>query len=275
MSANCEYYESLMSRMLDGDLLPQETELLREHTRICKSCRTLCAAFSGMTLSLRDDLAEPPEGLHEAVMYKVKTTATAQYLSAVFEKAVSEQPERPVRRKKRWLPTVIAACLVLVIGVSVFSGRGKSADTAETAAAPASYSRENGAAMMAESAVFDVAAKEEGAAEDAAPMEPAAPAAEPAEAETQMAAAGTAQGYAVTDPATVPEGAEAAFEALLTDAGYFPEGELHAFYYAEHRGVIYEFLTDEAETLLLWRDAAEGSPLLSQSSADDLRAIFE
>lgn len=279
MSANCEYYESLMSRMLDSDLLPQETELLREHIRICKNCRTLCAAFSGITLSLRDDLVEPPMGLADAVMSRIRTAEAEKALETEppAEEPVPLPRTRKTPAKMRWMPTVIAACLVLVIGVGAVAsmGRGKSADTAESAA----YSRLTGtenaapaaadpAPMMEESAVFDMAVAEE----DAAPMEPAAPAPEAAEAET---AGGTVQGYTVNDPAFVPEGSEAAFEALLTDAGYFPEGSLHVFYYVEHRGVIYEFMTDESEEHLLWRDAAEGFPLLSQSSFADLWAIFK
>ena len=271
MNTNCEYYESLMSRMLDDDLLPQEFALLEEHTRTCRSCGAQGAAYYTMQRAMQDDPEEPPAELHGAIMHKVKVDATASFLESVFEKAISEPPAQPVRRKKRWMPTVIAACLVLVIGVSVFSGRGKSADTAETEA----FSAERNAAeapaamMVEESAVMDTAA-----GSDAAPMEPAAPAPEAEEGEAEMET-GAVQGYTLSDPAFVPEGSEAAFEALLTDAGYMPEGELHAFWYVEHRGVIYEFMTNEAETLLLWRDAAEGSPLLSQSSFDDLWAIFK
>ena len=273
MSANCEYYESLMSRMLDSDLLPQEPELLREHIRTCKSCRTLCAAFSGMTLSLRDDLVEPPMGLADAVMSRIRTEEAEKALEteAPAEEPVPLPRTRKTPAKMRWMPTVIAACLVLVIGVGALSGRGKSADTAEAEAAPAAG--EPAAMMMTESAAFDMAAATNGSAkataEEAAPME-AAPEAQ--EAET---AGGTVQGYTVNDPAFVPEGSEAAFEALLTDAGYFPERSLHVFYYVEHRGVIYEFMTDESEEYLLWRDAAEGFPLLSQSSFADLWAIFK
>jgi len=284
MSANCEYYESLMSRMLDSDLLPQETELLREHIRTCKSCRTLCAAFSGMTLSLRDDLVEPPMGLADAVMSRIRTEEAEK----APETDIPEKEPVPLPRtrttpaKMRWMPTVFAACLVLVIGVGAVAsmGRGKSADTAESAAYSRLTEAQNAAPaaaepapMMEESAVFDMAVAEESAMEeDTAPMEPAAPAPEAAEAET---AGGTVQGYTVNDPAFVPEGSEAAFEALLTDAGYMPEGTLRVFYYVEHRGVIYEFMTDESEEYLLWRDAAEGFPLLSQSSAHDLWAIFK
>ena len=269
MSANCEYYETLISRMLDDDLPPQETELLREHIRTCKSCRTLCAAFSGISLSLRDDLMEPPANFRELVMHKVKVDATSLFLASVFEQTLNAPPAQPDRPKKRWKPTLIAACLVLVIGVVVVSspGRRKSADTAETAAySSVTEAQQNAAPAAAESAAFDTAVAEEGEPEEAAPMEPAAP---------EAAAAGTVQGYTVTNPAFVPEGSEAAFEALLTDAGHFPEGNLHVFYYVEHRGVIYEFMTDESEECLLWRDAAEGSPTLSQSSFDDLWAIFK
>ena len=285
MSANCEYYDSLMSRMLDGALLNAETDALRDHIRTCKSCRTLCAAFSGMTLSLRDDLVEAPQGLAASVMGRIRTYEAERALEAdePMEEPVPLSRKSRVSPKKRWMPTVIAACLVLVIGVGAVSalsqGGAKSADTAETAAysrmteagsnaaeAPAAGETE---AMMEEFAAFDMAVTEE-----SAPME----AAEPAEAETTAATSdGSAavQGYTLNDPAFVPEGSEEAFQALLTDAGYMPEASLHVFYYVEHRGVIYEFMTDENQEYLLWRDAAEGFPTLSQSSFDDLWAIFK
>ena len=288
MSTSCEYYESLMSRMLDGDLLKQETDLLREHIRTCKSCRTLCAAFSGMTLSLRDDLVDVPADLAASVMSRIRTFEAEKALEAEepVEEPIPLSRKSRVSPKKRWMPTVIAACLVLVIGVGAVSalGRGggrKSADSAETAA----YSRVTGTdanaaeapaagepqAMMEESAAFELA---EAVMDEAAPMEPAAP--ETTEAETTaLTESGPVQGYTLSDPAFVPEGSEAAFEALLTDAGHMPEGSLHVFYYVEHRGVIYEFMTDESEQCLLWRDAAEGFPTLSQSSFDDLWAIFK
>ena len=276
MSANCEYYESLMSRMLDGDLLNAESDALRDHIRTCKSCRTLCIAFCGMTLSLRRDLADAPAELSGSVMSRIRTWEAEQALEAdePMEDPVPLSRERRVSPKKRWMPTVIAACLVLVIGVGaasalVQSGK-KSADTADMAAYSRTAETESNAAeapaAMAESAAFDMAkaAAEEGEAEAAEPME-AAP----------EAALGTAQGYTLSDPAFVPEGLEADFEALLSDAGSLPETSLHVFFYVEHRGVIYEFMTDENEEYLLWRDAAEGFPTLSQGSFDDLWAIFK
>lgn len=299
MSANCEYYESLMSRMLDGDLLPAETDVLREHIRTCKSCRTLCAAFSGMTLSLRDDLVDVPVDLSAAVMGRIRTFEAEKALEA-DEPAEEPVPfSRPrasrVSPKKRWVPTVIAACLVLVIGVGAVSalGRGgaKSAETAADSAEMAAYSRtaesntaaqgtsqtleaaEAPAAMAEESVAFDMASGTTNAEEGA--VEPAASAPEAAEAETAAAESGGVQGYTLNDPAFVPEGSETAFEALLTDGGAIPAASLHVFYYVEHRGVIYEFMTDENEECLIWRDAAEGFPTLSQSSFDDLWAIFK
>ena len=34
--------------------------------------------------------------------------------------------------------------------------------------------------------------------------------------------------------------------------------------------MIYEFLTDDAEDILLWQDAAEGVPIQSPGTVDDL-----
>lgn len=287
MSANCEYYESLMSRMLDGDLLPAETEALREHIRTCKSCRTLCAAFSSITISLRDDLVDVPVDLSAAVMGRIRTLEAEKALEAEEPIEAPIPLSRPrasrVSPKKRWLPTVIAACLVLVIGVGAVSdlGRGgaKSAMTAADTAEMAAYSR---TAETESNASRTTALTMESAEEPAAMMEEAAPEMVEAVPETETAAAeggavqgGAVQGYTLNDPAFVPDGSEAAFEALLDDAGALPATGFHVFYYVEHRGVIYEFMTDENEECLIWRDAAEGFPTLSTHSFDDLWAIFK
>ena len=302
MSANCEYYQELMSRMLDGDLLDAETAALREHIRTCPECQALCAAFSSMTLSLREDEIEPPVSLVEGVMSRIRDYEAEL---AFAQPVPSETPEpMPLLRASRSVHTrkknralrsaLVAACLVLVVGVgavATFTGRGGSADSAE---APAVYNR--AAADMAESAAgIPEFAAEEAEMEAAAaapmalaeeapaapePMEPAeeAPAADAETYDTQAAAedSGAAvTGYTLSAPAFVPAGSEAAFDRLISEGGAIPQLNYHAFFYVEHNGVIYEFLTDDNEEYLLWRDAAEGFPTLSQSTFDDLWAIFK
>lgn len=296
MSASCEYYESLMSRMLDGDLLPAETDALRDHIRTCQRCGRLCLAFSSMTLSLRDDLAEPPAGLGDSVMARIRTWEAEQALESddplpQAEPVAEYRPRagRTHKPKNRWLPTAVAACLIVIIGgTAVFSlGRGgsKAAETADRAENTASYSLQTAAdggdlPQPAAEAAGTAVGPEMGARaeepEAAAPYGPELEAAEAEEAPMEEAAdEETAAGYDLSNPAAVPEGTEAAFEALLTDAGTMPPASFHAFYAVEYRGVIYEFMTDEGEEYLLWRDAAEGLPTLSQSSFDDLWAIFK
>ena len=306
MSANCEYYQELMGRMLDGDLLDAETAALREHIRTCPECRALCAAFSSMALSLRDDEMEPPVSIAGSVMSRIRSYEAEK---AIYEPELTPEPEPiPLRRASRASGTrrkapalrsaLVAACLVVVIGVgalATFSGRGGS--VMETAEAPSSAFSRTTADSAANEAAEDMETEKEAGAEPVAEeAAAAAPLAEPEEApaeeapaapaetyEVQVAAedtgagvsGATVTGYTISDPAYVPAGSETAFEALLTDAGEMPSGVLHVFYYVEHNGVIYEFMTDENEECLLWRDAAEGFPTLSQSSFDDLWAIFK
>ncbi len=306
MSTHCEHYQELISRMLDGDLSPEETDALREHIRSCAECRALAAAFSGLCLSLREDDAEPPISLADGVMnliraYEAEKTAEPEPISR-------HRASRSRKKKHPFRSALVAACLVLVIGagaMTTFVGRGGSAKDAAMEIAPAaavyratSDSAVNTGAGIAEAAV------EEAAPEAAAPMAlaeeaPAAPAPMPdesaaapmaapqeapmeeiAEAEAysiQLTAEDGAPltGFSLSSPAYVPAGSETAFDALISEGGAYPELSYHPFFYVEHNGVIYEFMTDENDEFLLWRDAAEGFPHLSQGSFDDLWAIFK
>lgn len=267
MSANCQYYQELMSRMLDGDLLPAETAALREHIRACPECRHLCAAFSGMALSLREDEAEPPAALAQNIMDRIRACGETDAPTGTGPEPIPLRRREPPRSKAAGLrPLAAAACLVLVIGagtLAAFSGRGTSSrETAEAPAAAYSRATADSAANEAAEDVGMEAPAEPMAEEGAAPAEPMMPAPEPGD------------NTAPEAPASVPEGCEEAFEALLSDAGVSPQGTLHPIFYVEHSGVIYEFITDEEETLLLWRDAAEGFPTVSRSSPDDLWTIF-
>ncbi len=268
MSQSCEYFEPLMSRMLDGDLHPSETEALRDHLRSCEACRTLGTAFSTLSCALREDLAEPPESLADDLMARIRAYEAE---NAVWEEPIPYIPRtgRPRKRKFRWLPTLAAACLVVVLGGTVAlssllgsSGATETADGMDSTA----YSREAGVApaAMAEEAVLETAAEEllpEPEAMEALDQEPA---------EAEAAA-----GYTLESPASVPSGLESDFEALLDDAGAMIAGPLHTVCVVEYRGVLYEFTTDEGESVLCWHDAAEGSPRMSTHTPDELWAIFK
>lgn len=182
MSSNCEYYQQLMSRMLDGDLMDAETAALREHIRSCRECRALCAAFSSMTLSLRGDTAQPPEELVPGVMARIyaaeseeKAAGPAEEAPAPAAERPSPAPERQARRRKPvsepaprsrraaplWAKCAAAACLVLIVGGGVLSawrgGRsGAAADTAQALFSMPEPAAEEAEEAAPESAVFAV-----------------------------------------------------------------------------------------------------------------------
>lgn len=273
MSRSCEYYQELMSRMLDAELLPAEAEALREHARTCSDCRTLTAAFSGVVLSLRDDPAEPPESLVSGVMARI----------GAYENAAAE-PETPapepvpienVRRRgmRPWAKAAIAACLVAVIGLGGYS-------------AFIGQQRSRASSASAESIMMDYAVAESAAATAEEEM-PAPMAEEPAQgAPDMMLAAETEEDWeaanadygaravpsTIDEPLFVPDGREAEFEAVLQAVGNPETDGAQTVAYVEYRGVIYEFTTDGEN--LFWRDAAEGMPALSPASVDELWDIL-
>jgi hypothetical protein len=288
MSSNCEYYQHLISQMLDQDLMDAETEALRAHIRTCRDCRALCAAFSSMTLSLRQDMAEPPEELSQGVMERIYAYEAQQQTAPEPGDVPTPNPNTidalsPRGRAilRRWPTYVAAACLVVLIGTGLlFSSRFRAGSASDTAAMPETAMAR--AMDEAETAVvteetWEEAAQEEvmedGAAEDAGSGISSASTADQSVRSDQADSI-----YTLQNPATVPAGREDDFQALLTDAGW-PEGEpdtsWHCLMAAEYHGVVYEFLTDDQEQYLLWHDAAEGLYTHSAASVADLWDIFD
>jgi anti-sigma factor RsiW len=289
MSSNCEYYQYLISQMLDQDLMDAETQALREHIRTCRDCRALCAAFSSMTLSLRQDMAEPPKSLSQGVMERIYTYEAQQQAAPEPETAPTPNPNTidalsPRGRTilRRWPTYVAAACLVVLVGTGLlFSSQFRAGSASDTAAAMPETAMAQ-AMDEAETAVVTEGEWEEAAKEE--PMEAGAA----ADTDAGISSASTADQsarsdqadsiYTLQNPATVPAGREEDFQALLTDAGW-PEGEpdtsWHCLMAAEYHGVIYEFLTDDQEQYLLWHDAAEGLYTHSAASVADLWDIFD
>lgn len=68
----CEQYQILISRRLDGELTADEREALQAHLASCPDCARLYAAFSAVSDTLRSDLEEPPSALRENVMGAVR-----------------------------------------------------------------------------------------------------------------------------------------------------------------------------------------------------------
>jgi anti-sigma factor RsiW len=289
MSSNCEYYQQLISQMLDGDLLEPEQNALQSHLQTCPDCQALYAAFSDISDAMQADMVSPPEALTPGVMARIQADndAPASQDPANTIEALSSRGKRVVRR---WPSYVAAACLVVLIGAGLTSSLRSSVSTASDTAAAMP---ETAMAIVTEAEESETAQRSAGTAQtyNGADMEAAADdsitgsvaqsysLAE--EADMEAAEEGTLDSgpaHTILNPAQVPEGREADFEALLTDAGW-PDGEpdetWHSLYAAEYHGVIYEFLTDDQEQYLLWHDAAEGLYTHSRATVDDLWNIFD
>ena len=124
---SCEYYQELISRMLDDDLSKDERRALGDHVKTCPDCAAVYVAFRSLSEHLGTDLVEVPESVHENIMAEVKRD--------------SIRSRNRIQRSHRNWHTVLtlAACLVLVVAAS-FSlpkivGR-KGAASPEPAAVP-------------------------------------------------------------------------------------------------------------------------------------------
>jgi hypothetical protein len=292
MASNCEYYQQLISQMLDGDLLDAERDSLQVHLQTCPDCQALYAAFSDISEALQEDMVQPPETLTAGVMARIQAdqAAPAAQDTANTIEALSPRGKRLVRR---WPGYVAVACLAILIGTgltaSLRSRLSVASDTAaampETAMAIVTEATEEEAAQEApaESSAGTAQAyslTDGAAADDSTESSPArsySMADEVSAEDVEENSSNSGSAHSILDPDQVPEGREADFEALLTDAGW-PDGEpdvtWHSLYAAEYHGVIYEFLTDDQEQYLLWHDAAEGLYTHSRATVDDLWSIF-
>jgi len=108
----CEQYQILISRRLDGELTADEREALQAHLSSCPDCARLYAAFSAVSDTLRSDLEEPPSALRENVMGAVR----------------AKKGDIVRLRRRRVRLTALAACLALLVlgsaGLGLFSRSG-------------------------------------------------------------------------------------------------------------------------------------------------------
>ena len=178
--SSCDKYQELISRMVDGDLSPEEKHDLADHVETCPSCSALFQAFFAISKQIGEDLEEPPLDLRDSVMAEVQRAE--------------------IRRRNR-IPTIIrgvlsaAACLAVISGIylGVSLTQGKHLTTAASGADAVAEEKAvaaEAAALPEEEAVQDrtAGAKEEAAE---APMlqanAPALAAEEPAAASEERA----------------------------------------------------------------------------------------
>lgn len=159
----CEYYEELISRLVDSELNKNEYDALWMHIKNCSRCNAMYAVFNAMSDIMADDTVELPEGLHENIMAGVRRNDIIKKNRFTVSK--------PLRNA-----LAAAACAVFVI----FAARGLSpADRAKDVAMTGSE-----AAVMTSAPAerpAQSAAPETAPAAEAAPVSPGAvPAADPA-----------------------------------------------------------------------------------------------
>ena len=101
----CEYYQELISRMLDEDLSRDERSALAEHLETCRECAAMYQAFSVLSDTLASDMEEPPEGFSDNVMAEIRR-------SEIIRK--NRKPRVLSRQTKNFIVAAACAALVLV-----------------------------------------------------------------------------------------------------------------------------------------------------------------
>ena len=69
--SQCEIYQELISRMVDGDLSAREEADLARHIETCPDCAALFQAFSAISGQIGEDLEEAPFDLRDNVMAEI------------------------------------------------------------------------------------------------------------------------------------------------------------------------------------------------------------
>ncbi len=131
----CEYYQELISRLIDGELSEEGRAVLAQHLRECAECAALYDAFSGISEAIGDDMEEVPASLVENVMAHVRR-------SEILEKNSAKEPERTKYRSsekkhgrsKGGLKVILsaAACLALVVAAAYTLPVFRGADGAQS-----------------------------------------------------------------------------------------------------------------------------------------------
>jgi hypothetical protein len=72
---NCDKYRDMMGCLLDGELSEENKRLLHTHLDGCPGCRRVFDAYSVVSKTLSEDLAEPPEELVSGIMARLENGA--------------------------------------------------------------------------------------------------------------------------------------------------------------------------------------------------------
>ena len=100
-----EYFEQLCSNSVDGTLTDSEKQKLEEHLAECPSCAALKEDLKQMHSMLAVDETEPPAGLHDSIMERLRQEETVRVVA----------PQKPMRRLPAFTMVAAAAVVVLVV----------------------------------------------------------------------------------------------------------------------------------------------------------------
>lgn len=114
--SGCDFYQELISRMLDEDLSRDERAALAEHLGTCRECTAMYQAFSALSDTVASDLVEPPEDLSDNIMAELRRA------EIVRKNGRTTRLSRPMKNL-----IAAAACVALVVaavgGVAVVNNR--------------------------------------------------------------------------------------------------------------------------------------------------------
>ena len=111
---SCDYYQELISRLVDGEISREEHEALMAHMNTCSRCNAMYAVFHDLSDILSEEPEPLPEGLHENIMAGVRR-------SEIIKK------NRRLRTFGLRMALSAAACALLVLFAASGFGPGKRA----------------------------------------------------------------------------------------------------------------------------------------------------
>ena len=109
----CEYYQELISRMLDDELNNQERKVLAEHLSVCEECAAVYSAFSMLSDTVANDLVEPPEELAEDIMAHIRRAEMRKR---------NQREQRAKRAASRQIRNIVAAAACVAVLVAAVGG---------------------------------------------------------------------------------------------------------------------------------------------------------
>lgn len=238
---NCDRYQEMISRMLDGDLSPKERAELAEHVKRCPDCAAVYVAFRSLSENLGQELEEVPGALHENIMADVRRE--------------SLRTKNSVHTRRRHWHTALtaAACLVVLVaaGLSLPKIAARKGLADQAAPAEAELFEES---VTADSAVQNAYGLFETKKDADSALLPNAMPEMPAEAPAEAAAEEEPmEDYTDTEFLTLDKAQSAALEEIITGEkvsldGSRPMREIHLSY--QHEGASREM------TVLLQDDLA-------------------